>query len=791
MTVQEAIEIFREKVATDEVMNLKTGRPGPVTPRDVSAILSCTTAAFSFASGKSDLSQIPYDAYADRLDQFARAEAEERGLIDGANRANRCRRFVATVDGFVRQRRRLGANAVPEEWTDLYNALRNGELASGNRVRKAGFLVDLAQRVAIAGIRSPADLPTKDKLESILRREGDSRSTYDAMLNAYREARKLYLEANPQATLPNIDRCPITTERGLRSLPNIVELLEAKGYDGAVGDLPVADVIRLLAPTWYRVMDAFIEAEAKARSRDFPKKVIGASSRFLAALVRSGHGELESAHPTQFLLRWIDTGELVEDVIDGEEWELEFADDPAHLMEPETGGARETLKVRLFELLAYEMAHESAENSPLTVVNGAVENGPPFWTETVINDVRLIGQMGLKAGERSRIFRNQPALEADTHLAVGGFLLRMKKANSRVSFNDRKAKALLLDLVTLPMVVCLGLPRLRSSVLNARREWRETLLRYGGDSAHPRVRRSEEEYDRQLTSYLIFATFIADGLRLANYSGARLGPCEYRTRVEDAVPDGSVVGSYCHIYPMLAPDGAGLIGVKTNFFGDDHEQVKLKIDKVPGSDEWREHPHWLRPGIVDMELLWDYLVRVRPKRLAAQGLIESVLDYDLQRDIDEQHFALFVSDKASTDDYRAVTGAYVPDAISESFGRTLHRICTEVLGRRLPPFGPELRQKYARVFSAHSSRLLLGTYLYGILGKKNEAAVLLNDTPQMVERRYSVVEASMVHKQGWEHPHFFDSYFDRIWNKGEVIDWSTEDPLKGELNLPPGLRKAA
>lgn len=97
----------------------------------------------------------------------------------------------------------------------------------------------------------------------------------------------------------------------------------------------------------------------------------------------------------------------------------------------------------------------------------------------------------------------------------------------------------------------------------------------------------------------------------------------------------------------------------------------------------------------------------------------------------------------------------------------------------MPAFGPALTKEYPRVFSAHSSRLKWGTYLFGVLRRATETAVLLNDSIGMVEARYSVTEASMMHKTGWEHPHFFDEYFIRIWDKGEVIDWSKEDALAG------------
>jgi hypothetical protein len=441
-----------------------------------------------------------------------------------------------------------------------------------------------------------------------------------------------------------------------------------------------------------------------------------------------------------------------------------------------------TRQIRLFAALAYETANESAKNSPLVLINDDGESdGPPFWTFSVIEDTRLIGELGLYAGRTTKLFRQRPALAQDAEAAVKEFLRSMRTANSKKSLDNRKGKERLLNLVTFPMVLCLGIPALRRRALTLRDEWYAAMLRHRDRHDHPQILRTEEAYDRALTGLMIFSVITADGLRLANYTGARLGHLGRERMVEDKAPDGTVIRSYCHIHPVLNASKNGLVGIETNFYGDDNPSVKLKIDKVPGSDEWRQHPHWLRPGIVDMELMWDYLTRTRAKRLAQQGLIASAEEYDIERDINEWHFALFISDTPSSSAYESATGAYTHQAVSDIYGRMLHWICTEVLGRELPEYGQQLKRLYRAVFSAHSSRLLAGTHLYGVLQRETEAATLLNDTRRMVERRYSVAEASMIHKRGWEHPRFFDDLFKRIWDENESVDWDLEDALK---NIP-------
>lgn len=780
MTAQEALDRFKQRAAAGQVVSLKSREKGPIARGTQAGIESAFRSAITFAAQKCDLNEIRYAAFADALDQFAMADAKERGLRDPAGLANKCRRFVATVDGKPKKRSRHGEAAIPDAWLNLYRLLQDHERERGERPRNASSLARLARTAAIKGVLAPAHLPSTNKMkEWALGDESLSQAQIDTMLSAYRLARTLYLQSNPEADLPDIDRCPILHERGLRSLPDIVERLDRVGYTGPISGIDPVEVIRLLAPRWYEVMCAYIKEHEAERSNSFAKKVIGASSRFLATLVQSGHGELMTAHPTPLLVKMIDTGEIIEEeVLGGEEWAEELFADLGIEIDEDEGGAV-TREVRLIAALAHEAAYQSAQNSPLVLLDDRTgDDGPPFWAFAVIEDTRVVGELGLYAGRRTPHFRKQPALLHDADAALKEILRSMREANSKKRFANRKAKEKLLNLVTFPMILCLGIPALRRQVLAAREAVYAAMIRYPNTPDHRRIESAVNEYDRLLTAYMVFVVFTADGLRLANYTRARLGPLGRERMVERRASDGTIVRSYCHVLPVLAAGKDSLVGVETNFYGDDHKAVKLKIDKVPGSDEWRQHPHWLRPGIVDMDLAWEYLTGTRARRLGKLGLIPSVDEYDLERDVSEWNFALFVSDTPSTRPYHAVTGAYSEQSISESYGRTLYWICTEVLGRDLPEFGPELTRQYPECFGAHPSRLLAGTYIYGVLGRKMDAATLLNDTTNMVERRYSVTEASMVHKRGWEHPNYFDDYFRRIWDDGEVIDWDREDPLK-------------
>ena len=779
MTVQDAITEFRRKVARGQVFNARTGSPGPIDAGLADSIISNVACAFRAAAGTDNLGQIRYHTFAERLAEWAVADAEEHGLADASNRAARCRRFVRTIDRKAYQRRPKTKLALPCAWTPLGRVLL-AEPEKGRRVpRSYSSLAEMASLLGPLGIRRPQDLPDKNELYEVLVDAGVKPRKAQRMIMAYRKAWGALDGIRVEAGFPDIDRCPVQHERGLRSLEDIAERLARAGCMTPPSSLPMEQIIELVAPVWHRALAVYLEEHAHRGPR-WRKKRINASSRFLAELARTGRGDLAAAHPTRLLL------ERVETLDDGHDWEQDdWADDVLGDLDledeievPET----DKPEVPLLEYLAESVAEVSAANSTL-----AVESGDGYWTETLIRDVQVVGELGLGAATTSKSLRQRPRLVRATELELGAFLKRMREENKKLGLSGYKAKEMLLKLATWPMLLFLGIPALRKRANLKRTAFCAELGETGDRRSASRIARAEQEYHDALRDYLVFAIMHADGLRLANYTHARLGTAE-RTPVQSTAAHGEVVESYTHIRPEISQ--GDITGVTTNFFGNDHPNVKLKIDRVAGSGEWRTRGHWLRRGLVDFELLMDYLTLFRPRNLEEQGLIPSATAYDLERDLAELHFALFVSPARSVEPYRAVTGAYSPQQIARIYARTLYWVTTVVLGRSLPEFGSEqFRADFPGVFGPHGARLQAGTYLNGMLRRSAQAQTFLNDTARTVERRYSVVEASMVMKRGWEEPTFFNALFERVWDREEAIDWDSEDPLSGlpDGQRPPGL----
>jgi len=767
-TAQQAIDRFRELAERGQVVNTRTGEPGAIAETTEAAIISTVCSAFRFASEHSDLDRVPYRAYAHHLDRFAAEDARARGLADASNRAARARRFVRTVEGIQREKRPSGIDALPEAWRPLFETVRAACSQEGRDRWNAGHLVTLAQAAALHGITSPADLPDRERLHAWLTDgEGGLAPDYAShVTRTFIRGRELHLEVHPEAVLPRIDRLPVRRERGLRGMDDICDRLEAAGCDAAPGDVDPKEVIRLLAPRWHQTMSAYLDGH-RSNSPGWKKNLVGASSRVLAAFAEGEHGDLGAVDPCLLLLRRVEREDDEEEITldDSPEVVALLGDDGASdLVEDGEEDRTEQLIYRL----ASDMAVVSSHRSPLTLRPGSGSDGDHWWTDTVVNDVRHLLQLAEWAADHSKALRGRRSWTLAVAEAREDFR-EIKAGNARAPLYGRKAKAMLLRNITYPIAVCMGLPALRREVLTCREHWDELHARFG-DPEHRRVQAARADYDELLTRYLVTAIMLADGMRVGNYSGMRLGLLD--ERVGATAADGTHVESYTHVLPTVI-DGE-LRAVQLKLHGDDHPRVKLKIEKLGQSQDWRRRSHHLRPGIVDHELLYDYLVRVRPERLAAQGLIPSPEAYDLEEDVHGQHFALFVSPFRSEDAYLGLTGGYTGGALSEMVGRMLHWMCSEALGRELPAWGSEeLRTQYRALFSAHITRLLVGTYWFGIRDRAEIARAMTDDTTTVIVRRYSVVESDMVARVGWEEPRFFDTLMDRI-HAGERIDWDQE-----------------
>lgn len=340
---------------------------------------------------------------------------------------------------------------------------------------------------------------------------------------------------------------------------------------------------------------------------------------------------------------------------------------------------------------------------------------------------------------------------------------KIEKHNDKRRVTGQKDKELFLETITLPQLVCIGLPALARRVRRLRDRYYATVAKHeAGEIGDRTLHDAKTKFFTWLRRYVITAVMADDGLRTKNYAGAVHGRNVFVTPKVEEREDGCVVWT-------------GVDSVRTIFRGFDDHRVSLKKDRDE-NDGQRKRRRFLRPGIVDHELFFDYWVQVRPYDLVRAGVLDSEDEFDP----DDDGYALFVSYKAANPE-----GCYYPARLSKNFGKTLLWICDEVLGRDVPEWGDDERTtKWRALFGGHISRLLIATYWGGLREEWSHAEFLTNDKKSTLLDAYDkAAEGAMQHKfrlDGWEHPRYFDDLMDRI-REGETVDW---EKVRREMGLP-------
>ena len=345
---------------------------------------------------------------------------------------------------------------------------------------------------------------------------------------------------------------------------------------------------------------------------------------------------------------------------------------------------------------------------------------------------------------------------------------------------NAKDKKKLIRLVTLPQLVCVAFPLRRRELRALRARWQRAVVdateKKHNPAEHPAVRAAEKDYFSEVQRHLMLAMTLDDGLRRKQYQHGRLGFNQ-------------------NFSPVFArgggrPAGAieGLSGVNTNWFGDINDSAGLKIrvrDDRPDSRTGRD----VRPGLVDMDLLWDFISVWRPKLLVAAGRVPSLTMYDLEADMREGRWALFPSDAPVV-----VRPENSRTDVSELVGRELHYLVRTFLRRPVSgvPQVPEwdaLEKTWKGLWAQHVTRLLNTSYHGGVRNDWKAAMYLTKDNEQTLRDEYNVVNEEIEEKLGldvtnWEHPGAYDAWMDRLTKGRQVFD-PLEDPA---LPLPDHVR---
>lgn len=339
-----------------------------------------------------------------------------------------------------------------------------------------------------------------------------------------------------------------------------------------------------------------------------------------------------------------------------------------------------------------------------------------------------------------------------------------------------KNKLLAIQTMTLPQLVCVGLPWYDRYVVEpAKRRWEQATLDAVKAGHSPRthwgVKWARAEYVTVLERYCATAIALDDGLRIKQYANGRWG------------------------YHFIGRWESGrLVEVVTNWYGDKRDLAGLKItEKKKGLVPTERFGRPLRRSLVNYERLETYLLVFREERLRKSGALKPEEPYS----VDDPRFALFATADAPRRGKRrrmVSPGAYNRDHVSvQLIGRTLHQIARECLGRDVPAWDEltgDAAIRWWGIWSAHITRLLVASYWNGVHENEEGVATYLTlDEIEALDKDYTVCNNYLRDRLGgdtshWEHPKAYDRWMGAMYTGWRAQINPLDDPT---LPLPPAM----
>lgn len=755
-TLQEAIAYFDRQNERGQIPNRKAGGFRTIGAAERRVILNDVRNALARAGREAGMSgtdpaALPLTPFLEVLEHFARVDAQEEGRSRPANRAASVRLFLAVLEGHEpRTRRRAIAESFLPAWVPLYEAVAGLEITNPNarqprHRRYPGYLYQFQNFVLRHGVDRPEALPSYDQLRVWAEAER-ARKSLDNWLSAYRKGREAM--GNP-TFLPSLAPSPIGLHRGLRGL-DLSALLSRVGCITPQEDMSVEELVRVLAPQIARAVDYYVEHAGKSTS--WNETVINGASCLVAELVRMG---MADELPELDLLDLFERRVAVEVVASRK--------GAIPILRRRLGTPAGPSTVSLLRRYVDEASRRSFQHSPMQPTTVVPDGEVPIYTTALFNETSALWQVAEFVYGRAEGFPEPGMMEAKAEewarIRLEYQLVRQHMKDTNVVRQAEGFKDKHLISITWAQAICVALPQLWRRAYALREAYHMACTKHEDVESRP-VRAARARYFKALGRYVLTAVLLEDGLRVANYAGGRVGR-NFLPEVE------------------RAEDGTWerIVGVRT-FFRGYCDEAPLKVRRSEQGKE-RRRERSLRPGIVDMELLTDFWLELRPRALVSCGLIPSLEAYDPNQDT----FALFVSPCSTREEH----GGYTPARLSKNFGKVLHWMMREVFGRDVPTWkqlaaDKTLRHKWRGLFGAHATRLLIATYWGVVRERWSIARELTNDKIVTLQSFYGVFEGWVAEaraRQGIENPDHFNDLVDRL-RGGAIIDWGTFDPERPE-----------
>lgn len=613
---------------------------------------------------------------------------------------------------------------------------------------------------------APTAMPDVPALKAAAARIEMAYSTLRAAIATYRSAREALRASDPAAAgafAPIVFTHPRSI--GIDSLPAelLLPLLRAKGVHDHPADLTLDQLLRHLAPVLHEEWAAWKKAPHRGERPGLVTltgeyQTDRAVSRIVAGLLLAGRAA--TLADLSLLSLWtpseppFDASVSFDAITERARRYLGRAGTPV-LHQP----------IRVAMDAAAESSRTIAGVTDGTYTMAAITTVQRMWT--------LTGGV-----YRQRVLADDPMawehLDRQFNAALSHFV------HCEATPAAQRDKGKVLDLVSLPQLVCLGLPMLELERRRLRREWLDLVARAreaGHEPAEiPVVRQAHAEYAQAAELRLVPGVYIADGLRLGNYRNGVLG---------------------VHYLVELEHDGAGQpIGIRsvtTKWSGADREAARTKRMREPkrsargrtGAVARRTMPCW-HQGHVPHDALWEYLEEVTLPRAKAAGVVDATATVaDL---IAAKCVPIFISKTCRPGNLVRV-GAHRLGV--ERAGKALWWTAKRILGRDIPEWEDLDRTRdFFRILVGHDLRLHNSCYWGKVRDDWEFAAFLTNDKVETLKEFYSADAYARWAAAGgdrthWDHPKAFDAVMDQIRDYSGFVP----RPTALGIQIPPAMRE--
>lgn len=694
---------------------------------------------------------VPTTPYLPLIESWAKRAAEAKGASKKlvSNAASGARFVVSTVashtNGVSRVHGTQQARAtLPSAWHAAF------DLATERR--RNSHVRTLARVAALNGVHDPCELPSDlATLKRWAHAEGLTDSTADgwqATINWL--ARRL-------PGLPTVLNTDAPEERSAKAIPGLAAKLEALGETRPLRELSQREVIGTLHPLLGNALDTMLAHRSGRVVSMSNRKIVGAMSRLVYSLDRDGFprdGEMPDV--------WGGAVQVTSDVgagraVSGSRFSAE--------------GVRAGSYMRSFLLWN---AAASAKNSHLHVA-GRAGAAVPFFTPASRQDFDALWDTTLIAYGQTLGTSPKPedrALWHDVVTEQRTLGLLIEEHNKGLNVLGRADVFSMLELITLPQMLLMGVGELHRRALGARERWEA--------AGKPRTGDGWLSYRDLCWSWALAMIVLSDGLRIKNYTGALVGR---------------------HVIPEWR--GGRVVGIGTQFWGiSDEERCTLK-KHWEDQNKTRENKrsNALYPAFVDPLLATDFFTVIREDRLQRAGILGAGETLTPETD----RFALFPSTSKEKDKQDAVasvnpntnlpwspqqvpgmrTGRYAkPERLALPIGKLLHWMIRDVMRRpNVPEWdSPEAAALFRGVLVHRPTRAGNASFWGFECDDWKYAKFITNDELATLQKHYArdlnpSGVARLESRTGLDRKGHFANLMHHI-REGGAVDWDRFDPAR-------------